>query len=291
MTSSLRQTESLPTITEIKSTSTYLKHKESYKDDRMVRVRDNMMVKFGQQEALLLEAETIQFLHTHIGAAVPRVFGTLVEDCAGEDDPAAKCYYIIMEYIAGKPYLEEVGSLAPAEKEDIRQQFRSIINKLRALPSPDSYECIGQRPLCGWVFAYPESEGPALRGPFATEEELNNGIALLMDRLVNKTFSHLLRECITDAFRGHRPVFTHGNLRPTNLIVSQVGKREDGHRLFKLTLINWTHAGWFPDYWDFCWAVSHGGQEWAELLHAGLDSYPRELPMMYLLIQTINSTY
>ena len=250
-----------------------------------------MAVKFGLEESLLTEAETMQFLHTYIGAALPRVFGTLVEDCPGKDYPAAKCYYIIMEYIAGKPYLEEVGSLAPAEKEDIQQQFRSIMDKLRAVPSPGSYECIGQRPFCGWVFAYPESEGPALCGPFVTAEELNNGIALLMDRLVNKTYSLWLRQCITDAFRGHRPVFTHGNLRPTNLIVNQVGEREDGHRLFKLTVINWTHAGWFPDYWDFCWVSLHGGKEWAELLHAGLDLYPRELPMMYLLFKTISSTY
>jgi len=198
-----------------------------------------------------------------------------------------------MEYIAGKSYLDELPSLALAEKKDIQRQFRSIMDEVRALPSPGFYGCVGRRPLYDLFFAHPESEGQLLRGPFTTEEDLNNGIALLMDRLVLRSYSQLLRECITDAFRGHRPVFTHGDLQDRNLVISQVGEREDGHRLIKLTLIDWQYAGWFPDYWDFCVQACNdgGGQDWKEFLQAGLDPYPKEFPLMYLLRQTIHHTY
>jgi len=252
-----------------------------------------MAVKFGPDRELLVEAETMQFLHAHIGASVPRVYGTLTEDCPQEDAPAAKCYYLVMEYIPGKSYLEELPSLAPAEKEDIQRQFRSIMDELRAVPSPGYYGRVGRRPLYDLIFGYYDSEGPTMRGPFANEEDLNNGIILLMDRLLNKFQALVYRQSITDAFSGHRPVFTHGDLQDRNLIVSQVGKREDGHRLFKLTLIDWELSGWFPDYWDFCLAACNnvGGQGWQELIHAGLDLYSKEYPMYVLLRRTIHNSY
>lgn len=93
----------------------------------MVRVLGNMAVRFGRDSELLVEAETMQFLHAHLGASVPSLFSTLIEDCLKEDAPATKCYYLIPEYNLGKSYLEESPPLTPADKADIQRQLRSMM--------------------------------------------------------------------------------------------------------------------------------------------------------------------
>jgi hypothetical protein len=96
----------------------------------------------------------MQFLHAHLGASVPSVFSTLIEDCLKKDAPATKCYYLIPEYNLGKSYLEESPPLTPADKADIQRQLRSIMDELRARPSPGYYGRVGRRPLYGLILIY-----------------------------------------------------------------------------------------------------------------------------------------
>lgn len=165
----------------------------------MVRFLENMAVKFGRDSELLVEAETMQVLHAHLGASVPCVFSTLIEDCPQEDAPATKRYYLILEYILGKSYLEESPPLTPAEKADIQRQLRSMMDELRAIPSPGYYGRVGRRPLYDLILNYYDREGPTMRDPFATEEDLNNGIILLTDRLPNQFHARVHRRSSSDS--------------------------------------------------------------------------------------------
>lgn len=185
MTSMVHQAESLPEIAAIQTSSVYLSRSHAWSSRRVVRVRENMAIKCGRDSELLVEAETMQSLHAHVGASVPCVFSTLVEDCPQENAPATKCYYLILEYILGRPYLEESPSLTPAEKAGIQRQLRSIMDELRAIPSPGYYGRLGRRPLYDSILKYYDPEGPTMRGPFATEQDLKNGVTLLTDRLPN----------------------------------------------------------------------------------------------------------
>lgn len=169
-----------------------------------------MAVKLGRDSELLVEAETMQFLHTHLGASVPCVFSAQIEDCPQKDAPATKCYYLIPEDILGKSYLEESPSLTPAEKADIQRQLKSIMDELRAIPSPGYYGRVGRRPLYDLILNYYDREGPTMRGPFASEEDWNNGIPLLTDRLLNQFHTRVHRRSSSDAVRGHRPLSPAG---------------------------------------------------------------------------------
>ena len=293
MFSSLDNGESLPTIAEIKSSSTVLTKKDSWRQHIVVRVRDKFAVKSGWDESLLIEAETMQFILAHTNVPIPRVFGILVEDNTWNNGTVAKRYHIVMEYIAGGSYLEELPSLTPTEKADIWRQLRQAMDELRALPSPGYYGQVGCRQLYDTIFAHPESQGEAMCGPFATEEKLNHGIGLLMDRLLNRYHAALFRQSIDAAYQGHRPTFTHGDLQDRNLLIRPVGFQENGDRCFKVILIDWEYAGWYPDYWEFCVisCYNNGKSEWMELIHAVLDMYAKEYPMMFLLRETIKNSY
>jgi hypothetical protein len=289
----LDQATLLPTITEINSSSIYLSKKDAWSPYRIKRVRDNLVVKFGKDSELLVEAETMEFLHSHIPACIPGIFGIIVEDCPRKRDLTAKCYYLVMEYIPGTSYLEVYPSLTPVEKRDIQQQFRSIMDELRGLPSPGYYGRVGRRPLYDLTFQHPHMVDADICGPFATEEDFNRAIAILMDRPSTPFHPNIFDRCITDVFCGYRLVFSHGDLQDRNLIISQVGEHGDGHRLFKVTLIDWQFSGWYPDYWEFRFTActNNGGHEWQELLQAGLDLYSKEFPLMFLIRQTIRDTY
>lgn len=57
-----------------------------------------------------------------------------------------------------------------------------------------------------------------------------------------------------DPYRGYLPdigkiKFTHGDLHRSNIIIST------GMSPCILAIIDWAHAGWYPDYWEYCKAL------------------------------------
>jgi aminoglycoside phosphotransferase (APT) family kinase protein len=56
-----------------------------------------------------------------------------------------------------------------------------------------------------------------------------------------------------------RPIkLTHGDLHQGNIIVSTTSPPR------VLAVVDWAHAGWYPDYWEYCKAcyTSWYGGEW-----------------------------
>lgn len=48
-------------------------------------------------------------------------------------------------------------------------------------------------------------------------------------------------------FRDDTPViFTHGNLHPQNMLIST------GPNPQVVSILDWSQAGWYPAYWEFC---------------------------------------
>ena len=55
--------------------------------------------------------------------------------------------------------------------------------------------------------------------------------------------------------------FTHGDLHPSNIIVSPEGEPQ----VRVLAIIDWHQSGWFPACWEYCkarWTTAANG-EWA----------------------------
>ncbi|AEO66513.1 uncharacterized protein THITE_2114640 [Thermothielavioides terrestris NRRL 8126] len=68
------------------------------------------------------------------------------------------------------------------------------------------------------------------------------------------------------------PVFTHGDLNPSNIFVR--GNRVVG-------IIDWEFAGWYPYYWEYtsAWYGHETRQGWEKEILNFLDPYPEELKM------------
>lgn len=77
-------------------------------------------------------------------------------------------------------------------------------------------------------------------GPFKSEADFN---ATIVNTFVAKSKGQVgpYIRGLVDAHK-HEIVFTHGNLRPNNIIVKN-------GRL--AAIIKWESAGWYPDYWEF----------------------------------------
>jgi serine/threonine protein kinase len=69
----------------------------------------------------------------------------------------------------------------------------------------------------------------------------------------------------------HRIVFTHGDLKPHNILVDDKGHLSG--------FLDWESAGWHPEYWEFATPMRFGRHIWwyhvASIL--GGDQYPAEL--------------
>ena len=215
----------------------------------------NSPVTYGPDERLPVEAGTLGFLANKMTTGIPRLYATLSERPTEENGLEEDWFYIFMGYIPGNSILEQWHSLTASEQQSIREQFKTTMKELRSIPSPGYYGRVGRRSLCDLLFAHPDGQGPEMEGPFDTEAQLNNGVRLLMDRILSSSRKALFRQCIDLHFNNgqpHPPVFTHGGLQDWNVLLSPNRVKPNGDRLFRIVFIDWEFSGWFPDYWEYC---------------------------------------
>ena len=175
------------------------------------------------------------------GFPVPRVI------CYGEhpDTPHAPVS-ILMTRVPGKELGQVYETLSSEDKMSILQQFKGYLEVMRRWSNP-----WGGNRICSLL-------GTAIRsvrvpdhsaGPFESEEEFNEYLirpswsgGFSSDTEYAKALSVAKRmQNIT-----HSIVFTHGDLKPHNILVSE--GRITG-------FLDWESAGWYPDYWDFTTAL------------------------------------
>jgi thiamine kinase-like enzyme len=100
---------------------------------------------------------------------------------------------------------------------------------------------LNRQPYLDGVF-WTENLNPKISCPFATQKEMNLAIVkkLLQDgiRPVHPIVAHMVNLTLS----GHRPVFTHGDLQPKNIMVERL-EDCDGRLEFRITLLDWESAG------------------------------------------------
>ncbi|KAB8067421.1 hypothetical protein BDV29DRAFT_186194 [Aspergillus leporis] len=117
---------------------------------------------------------------------------------------------------------------------------------------------------------------------------MNSGILERLRQTETSSYAQLLRGMINSTLHDHRTVFTHGDIQPKNIMVERVGAR-DGCPNFKITLIDWEAAGWYPEYWDYCSATisCRFKPDWLELIPEVMDQYTVEFLMMQVVYSTV----
>ncbi|PIG85141.1 hypothetical protein AARAC_010575 [Aspergillus arachidicola] len=118
--------------------------------------------------------------------------------------------------------------------------------------------------------------------------DMNLAIIEKLRQTESEPYIRLLRNMVNRTLNGHRTIFTHGDLQPKNIMDEKLRGR-DGCPEFKITLLDWESAGWYPEFWDFCNATiaCRFKPDWLELVPDILDQYPVEFLMMQVVYSSV----
>ncbi|MCJ1244947.1 hypothetical protein MMC30_002148 [Trapelia coarctata] len=240
------------------------------------------------------EFKNINFVKANTTISVPEVHGVV-------DSKDGKTAWLIMDYIPG----ESLRSLWKGLKEDERSEIAEILEEwftqLHTIPppSPPYFGSLDGEPLPPDIFCLPPREGLNRRakeppmapdgsgplpepwfdrnGPFFSQEEYNKALYLRANEWDSCQWG-ILDHLMDTHWKGHQPVFTHGDISRGNIMVERITKdtRTSGDSpRFKVTLIDWEGAAWYPEYHDFCYPMVTycNGRNWRNILARILRPY------------------
>ncbi|KAK3176894.1 hypothetical protein OEA41_008220 [Lepraria neglecta] len=163
---------------------------------------------------------------------------------------------------------------------------------LRQLPSPGYFGSLGERPLLDKIF-WTCKEALSINRPFESEDTLNEAIALKYIYDGRQPYkADFYRQSLPHVFRGHQPTFTHADCQRKNIIISKLSPRDDDLNAdylledkYKVTIIDWEKAGWYPSYWEYSLALYalRWDNDWGLFILKMLSPYHSEAPWLQML--------
>lgn len=125
----------------------------------------------------------------------------------------------------------------------------------RCLSNLDKTGSIGKQPLNDYLFYCTPNEA----GPFLGPDAVQN--------------SH--KACDIEIFGSEPIVFTHDDLCPPNILISQ------GPDPRVTAIIDFGQSGWYPWYWEYCKAKRVGRTDKGVFEHAQAEEWaPQYLPLV-----------
>lgn len=222
----------------------------------VVRVGQHFVVKYGgdvkpiEGQCLLYLERNKEFLPS---LQFPRLYAMFQE--GGRT-------FLVMEHLEGQP-LGDVednkpsvwSSFSMGEKDIIAETLQRGLQELRSLPRPSEaylYCGIDGNPLPD-LFNFSPRRTRLLSGPFSTEDEWMKGLVAIINTPSMTPHKHeFLQRIIRDSLMGYPPVFSHGDLQRKNILVH---RRQMGSSSFRVSLVDWEAAGWYPCYWEYFVAI------------------------------------
>ncbi|KAL1955308.1 hypothetical protein VTO42DRAFT_8840 [Malbranchea cinnamomea] len=234
----------------------------------------NLIVKFGPS-VVIEEALCLRMLRKKLSVVpVPEVYGRKVEE---------GYVFIYMEHIHGESLHDQWDNLSDQERSSICAQLNKVVSALRQVEQDPTDPFIGSvthGPLLDCVF-----EAMPSTGPFKSIKEFNDWFSALPQRHL----PYLLK--YQDPYREFLPdngiiKFPHGDLHRGNIVIPPTTPRR------VLAVVDWAHAGWYPDYWEYCKALytSHHDGEWRNIWIAKfLDQYTVEFAVFAEYVMQIGA--
>ncbi|EFR00278.1 hypothetical protein MGYG_03281 [Nannizzia gypsea CBS 118893] len=191
---------------------------------RVVHIDSGMLVKYGYG-VRLAEAEAMHLVSASTTVAVPRLISAYIFD---------DICYVIMSFEEGKLLISP-----------LREIKGSYIGGMGHTTCRDP------------IFDAWWGDKRIEYGPFESEASFNEGIIQAMrnrfppnsrpvDRESPRYVSEYINHQTVRSLRGHEIVFTHGDLRPDNIIV-----KPD----CSVVTIDWGLSGYRPEYWEYFRAI------------------------------------
>ncbi|EZF23533.1 hypothetical protein H112_03782 [Trichophyton rubrum D6] len=209
---------------------------------RIVHIDSGMLVKYGHG-VRLAEAEAMHLVSTSTTVAVPHLISAYVLD---------DICYIIMSIAEGELLSSFLTHANEKSREKVISNLRDAVNQLREIKGTyirglDHTTCRDPIFNSWW------GEKPIEYGPFESESSFNEGIIqALRNRFPPKPrpvdpespryVSEYINHQTVRSLKGHQIVFTHGDLRPDNVIF-----KPD----CSVVIIDWGLSGYRPEYWEY----------------------------------------
>jgi serine/threonine protein kinase len=227
-------------------------------------------VKWGQ-EVTTAEAISLLTIDAYIGrdCPVPKVYGWYLESAQGGSQNLP-CTFIYMEHIRGQSLAERYETLKLQELKYITRQLCKAVAGLRSLKAADDQfiGSIDHKALPGKVLAQHWGDVPSSAGPFPTVAAFHDALASIARVRFNLPPETPIQKRSELPSDDTPIVFTHGDLRPENVIITAPG---DGPARLA-GIVSWKQAGWYPAYWE-SWNVRLSASEegagrgwWDEML-------------------------
>lgn len=179
---------------------------------------------------------------------------------------------VTMEYIEGQKLQQAWPVLTPDQRSDIVVQLRDYIAQLRALSGISIGRLDGQGVLLPCIM---QRTG----GPFGTIAELHDWLVRPPKRLRTQTM--YCHQITTQLAADYPIVFTHGDIAARNILV------RDGRIV---ALLDWEYAGWYPDYWEYVFALRGlDNIDWEALGQHLPLLFPNRYDLQYILMGFILS--
>ncbi|KAF5694108.1 kinase-like domain-containing protein [Fusarium denticulatum] len=180
-------------------------------------------------DTLRNEYNALKVLEEKTSIPAPRVFD-IVSQNNDEDDLS----YLLMSRVPGTSLAICRDALSDQDYANLSVQLKDCVSQIRNIPKPTN----NRMAICNTLGE--ACRDPRIRdwtpiGPYSDEA----------------SFSQNLRFSDEPSRRGHKIVFTHGDLNPRNIMMERVSN-SSGVRGWRLSgIIDWETAGYYPEYWDY----------------------------------------
>ncbi|EFY88252.1 hypothetical protein MAC_05725 [Metarhizium acridum CQMa 102] len=177
---------------------------------------------------------------------------------------------ITMEYIEGQTLKQAWPALTLDQRSEILAQLRDYIAQMRRLGGIYLGRVDGQGVVVPSIFT-------RSGGPFRTVTELHDWLVRPPQRLQAQS---MYWHQITTQLSAESPiVFTHGDIAARNILVS-------GGRI--VALLDWEFAGWYPEYWEYVFALRGlDNIDWETLGEHVPSLFDKRYDLEYILVQFI----
>ncbi|KAF4974269.1 hypothetical protein FZEAL_8805 [Fusarium zealandicum] len=187
-------------------------------------------------DTLRNEYNALKVLEQKTSIPVPRALD-IVSQSTGDKDRG----YLLTTRVPGTTLTICRDALSDQDYAAVSAQLKDCVSQMRDIPKPVSYGMAICNTL-GEACRDPRIRDWAPIGPCPDEA----------------SFSQHLRFSDEPSRRGHKIVFTHGDLNPRNIMVERV-RTSAGAGGWRLSgIIDWETAGYYPDYWDYTKSMFEG---------------------------------
>ncbi|PYI05492.1 phosphotransferase enzyme family protein [Aspergillus sclerotiicarbonarius CBS 121057] len=242
----------------------------AYGGRRVVKIGTHFVVKYGRG-VNLIEGENMLYVQKSTSIPVPRVYALY-------SNPETRKNYIIMERIAGQTLLSLWPELNHSEKETVAATLQTYFDELRQLPSPGYYGSLGKRHLCDDIF-WTNEPNPEINGPFTSHEAVIEAMALKYTYDGRSVFrADFYRQCLPRLLHSDGSIYTHGDFQRKNIMVPRNADSVSEPAGLRVVVIDWEKSGWYPCYWEYCYAVCalRWDDDWCLWLEKMLEPYAGE---------------